>query len=29
MVTESVNLSDLSEQLIVDGVALELDNDRS
>ena len=27
MVPESVNLSDLSEQLLVDGVALERDND--
>ena len=26
MVPESVNLSDLSEQLLVDGVALERDN---
>lgn len=27
MVPESVNLSDLSEQLLVDGVALEREND--
>ena len=27
MVPESVNLSDMSEQMIVDGVALERDNE--